>query len=408
MPLYPAREYLLAAILETVDDAVLSVALDGTIESWSRGAERLYGYTAQEITGQPLRRLLPLYQLQSLESICTQAGGDNFRDCGNTERLRKDGLRILLRIKRAIIRDEQGEIRGILESGRAIHASISDSAEETPLRLMIEQMPAFLWTTDYNLRITSNWGTGLTSSKIRSGALVGRSVCEFLGCADWHATPIVEHLDGLRGISSRFEYNWGNRVLEIHLEPLRTRSGEIIGCLGVGEDITERKRVEERTLYLAKHDALTGLANYREFIDRLESEVHRAERSHRSFTLLLLDLDELKKINDLHGHLAGNRALKRLARVMNEHCRSTDLAARYGGDEFAVVLIDSDRGMAEQVAQRIANGLRADPQDPALSVSIGIGIYPEDGRTAAELIEAADLQLYRRKKTSNRRSFSAT
>jgi len=143
-------------------------------------------------------------------------------------------------------------------------------------------------------------------------------------------------------------------------------------------------------------------------MDRLEREVCRAERNHRAFTLLLLDLDGLKRINDLRGHLAGNRALKRLAAVMNEHCRSTDLAVRCGGDEFAVVLIDSDKGMAEQVAQRIETGLRTDNEEPALSVSIGIGIYPDDGRTAAELIEAADRQLYKYKTTVNRRTLPAT
>src|SRR5258708_6399175 len=72
-----------------------------------------------------------------------------------------------------------------------------------------------------------------------------------------------------------------------------------------------------------------------------------------------------------------------------------DLAVRYGGDEFAVVLIDSDKGMAEQVAQRIETGLRSDPNEPALGVSIGIAIYPYDGGTVAELIEAADRQLYK-------------
>jgi diguanylate cyclase (GGDEF)-like protein len=173
-------------------------------------------------------------------------------------------------------------------------------------------------------------------------------------------------------------------------------------------DITDRKKSEEQTHFQARHDALTGLANYREFMDRLVQEVHRAERSHHSFSVLLLDLDGLKRINDLHGHLAGNRALQRLAAVMNDHCRSTDLAVRYGGDEFALVMIDADRGMAEQVAHRIEHGLQSDQGKPPMSVSIGFGIYPEDGRTAAELIEAADQQLYKYKRTENRRTVSTT
>lgn len=93
---------------------------------------------------------------------------------------------------------------------------------------------------------------------------------------------------------------------------------------------------------------------------------------------------------------------------MNEHCRVTDLAARYGGDEFAVILIDSDRGMAENVARRIEERLRTDLEKPSLSVSIGIGVHPEDGRTAAELIEAADRRLYRRKRAQNQHLTNTT
>ena len=166
------------------------------------------------------------------------------------------------------------------------------------------------------------------------------------------------------------------------------------------------QRSEDQIRYQATHDALTGLANYREFMDTLEREVRRAERSNHVFALLLLDLDDLKAINDKHGHLVGNRALKRLSEVIKDHSRATDLAARYGGDEFALVLIDADPGMANRIAQRIERAFRDGQHRPALSVSIGISIFPEDGRTAAELLETADRQLYKRKKASRAQGVS--
>jgi len=407
MPHRLVSEHLVAALLELPEEGILSFSHDGIIETWSRGAERIYGYTAREITGQPLTRIVPLHELPQLESVFSKAEKNVLSCFETTERFRKDGSRVLVRIKRILIRDDQGGVRGILESGRALNSYGADPAADGPLRPIMEQMPGIHWTTDENLRVTSNWGKGLAFSRISPDALVGRSVCEFLGCADRHTTPIAEHYEALRGFPSHFEYGWKYRSWEIRLEPLRTSSGEIIGCLGLGVDITDRKKSEEQRHYQARHDALTGLANYREFMDRLGQEVRRAERGHHSFTLLLLDLDGLKRINDLHGHLTGNRALQRLAAVMGEHCRSTDLAVRYGGDEFAVVLIDSDRGMAEQVAQRIENGLRTDQGKPSISVSIGVGTYPNDGLTAPELIEAADQQLYKYKRTENRRTTSA-
>jgi diguanylate cyclase (GGDEF)-like protein/PAS domain S-box-containing protein len=263
---------------------------------------------------------------------------------------------------------------------------------------MVQQMPVLFWTTDQRLRITSHWGPMLGVHRRMQPKAIGQTIHEFLRCPQDEDAPVKQHLAALNGISSRFEYKRRKHVFDISLEPLRDSNGSILGCIGVALDITERKKTEEEIRHQATHDGLTGLVNYREFYGSLEKEVLRAERSHHSFGLLLLDLDDLKGINDRLGHLAGNRALRRLARVMKENCRASDIAARYGGDEFAILLIDADAERAQQIAQRIANRLSEQPDEPRLSVSIGSAVYPEDGQSPQDLLEAADRRLYRNKK----------
>ncbi len=407
MPHCVRTEHLLAAILSSTEDGILAFTLDGTVQTWSRGAELLYGYSEAEILGQPLGRLLPSDDAPGFDGLVRAAIQGEFPQYENARRMHKNGSLIDVGLSRAPIRNEQGDMIGILESGKALAASSIQTVGEEQLKLMIEQMPMVFWTTDLDLRLTSCLGPGLRGTRVRNGELLGRSVYEYLKCQDRHTTPIAQHYDALRGTSSQFEYKRNNRVLELHLEPLRSAAGEIIGCIGAGLDITERKKNEEKVRYQATHDALTGLANYREFLDTLERELRRGERSNRPFAILLLDLDELKSINDRLGHLAGNQALKRLSEVMKEQCRSTDLAARYGGDEFAVLLIDADPGMARQIAGRVQSALRNGREEPALSVSIGISVYPDDGRTAQDLLEAADRELYQRKRASRGRGVSA-
>lgn len=398
MPNAMRSELLLAAILESNEDATLAIAPDGTIEYWSPGAEAMYGYTKAEMIGQPLRRLVPLYETPALEALLNKACRGELMHWDNTERLTKSGTRVRIVAKRYAIRDEEEKLVGVLERAHALEWSGDNVPVDAQLRLVAEQLPAVVWTTDRDLRITSNWGAGQPWSRIRPGTLTGKTMHEFLDCPDGHAPPVAQHYEALQGVPSRFEYEKKDRAFEVQVGPLRSASGEIIGCVGVRQDITDRKRSEEEVRYRATHDALTGLANYREFIDKVETEVRRTERNLRQFTVMLLDMDDLKTINDRRGHLGGNRALKRLAAVLKEQSRGTDLAARYGGDEFALVLIDSNLSMAEHVARRIETRLKTDAEAPQLSASIGIGVYPDDGRTAQELLEAADRQLYECKK----------
>jgi diguanylate cyclase (GGDEF)-like protein/PAS domain S-box-containing protein len=400
-------EQLLAGILSFTEEAIFIIALDGTIERWSRGAERLFGYEMDEIIGRSARLLAPPAEASGIERLLTNARRGKAPVNGVTERVHKNGSKLRVNLKRTALQDEQGRIVGILEAATEVTPREFEDAGAAQLGLLMAQMPGIVWTTDKELTITANWGLGLPYSKIRPGNLVGHSIFEYLTSADRHATPILEHCEALRGVSSHFEYRRKHRVMEIHLAPLKLASGETAGCIGLGQDITDKKKSEEEIRYQATHDALTGLANYRAFIDTLEREVRRAERNRHVFTILLLDMDLLKPINDRLGHLAGNRALVRLAKVTKEQCRATDLAARYGGDEFAVVLIESDSLMAQQVVERIQACLRQEMEEPALSVSIGVGIYPEDGRTAQDLLEAADRRLYCSKKDSRNRTMTA-
>jgi len=158
--------------------------------------------------------------------------------------------------------------------------------------------------------------------------------------------------------------------------------------------VAERSQVEERLRQLAVSDPLTGLANYRQLTYAIDAEIKRYQRTERPFAVVLLDMDGLKKINDSHGHLVGSLALCRVAETLFGSCRAMDTAARFGGDEFAVVLPETDDAAAWHVARRISERVARDGEKPPLSVSVGVAVYPRDGGSLDTLLSAADRSLY--------------
>jgi diguanylate cyclase (GGDEF)-like protein len=167
-----------------------------------------------------------------------------------------------------------------------------------------------------------------------------------------------------------------------------------------GALVDDRRAAEARLHRLAVSDPLTGLANYRQLMTVLQAEIRRSDRSEHSFAIVFLDLDKLKLVNDQHGHLVGSRALCRLADVIRRSVRAVDTSARFGGDEFAVVLPESDEAAAWQVARRIRDRLALDPEEPAITASMGVAVYPWDGKTVEDLVGRADRLLYQMKATN--------
>jgi diguanylate cyclase (GGDEF)-like protein/PAS domain S-box-containing protein len=170
--------------------------------------------------------------------------------------------------------------------------------------------------------------------------------------------------------------------------------GHLNGYEVIAVDITEQRALEERLRHQAFSDPLTGLANHRRLFEVLQAEICRSKRTEREFSVLLLDLDGLKEVNDRFGHLTGDRALCRLAQTLTECRRSIDTAARQGGDEFALVLPEAGAAAARLVAGRICDVLAKDTEEPSLSVSVGIASFPKDADSVVTLLSAADRALY--------------
>jgi diguanylate cyclase (GGDEF)-like protein len=190
------------------------------------------------------------------------------------------------------------------------------------------------------------------------------------------------------------------------------RRASEVGALGYITDPTDLELLLARTRTLLEFkayldvceeaaftDHLTGLANRRRFERQLDREVSRVLRYEHPFSLLMLDIDRFKDLNDNYGHDAGDEAIRRIARVLREGTRGIDLAARIGGEEFAVLLVETRKDGALEVAERLRLGIRGleIPRVEPITASFGVAECPGDAQTAIDILKAADVALYEAK-----------
>jgi diguanylate cyclase (GGDEF)-like protein len=208
---------------------------------------------------------------------------------------------------------------------------------------------------------------------------------------------------GLVELFSKSAVTWDSQQLEV----ARTMANEAAMAL-------ENARLYEDARKRADRDPLTGFFNHRYLHERMGEEVVRAQRNKQPLSVLMLDLDDFKLVNDTFGHLFGDRVLTWAAELIKATLRASDVPARYGGDEFAVILPETDAGEAAHAVTRIVEAFRDQPfvgeqRGPVpIAASIGTATFPADGRTATELIASADRALYQVKRDGRGSAAGAT
>jgi diguanylate cyclase (GGDEF)-like protein len=191
-----------------------------------------------------------------------------------------------------------------------------------------------------------------------------------------------------------------------HLDEAEMQAAEAMASLAATG--LEKVRLLEQLRNAADMDLVTAVNNHRYLQERLRQEVARSARSHSPFGVLMLDLDKFKPVNDRHGHADGDRVLHNIGATIKAHVRTTDIVARYGGDEFVVLMPDTPPDHAERVARRVVAGIlqrrhqMSDGSEVSVGVSAGLAVYPADGRTSAQLLQSSDAAMYSAKRMGGR------
>ncbi|WP_052761167.1 EAL domain-containing protein [Sedimenticola thiotaurini] len=188
----------------------------------------------------------------------------------------------------------------------------------------------------------------------------------------------------------------------VSISPVRDKQGKISHFIGIQHDISRRKAMEQQLNFLAYHDELTGLANRRLLTDRFDQMTDRLQSSTHQGALLILDLNRFKLINDSLGHDTGDRVLVEIANRLKELIHPDDTISRYGGAEFVILVskmqsVDAVTDLARRISRTISQPVKVDKRLLHVSCSLGIALYPRDGRTLDKLLSNADAAMYQAK-----------
>lgn len=392
---------LKGGIFEATDTAIFSLDAAGRVIEWNGGAERLFGCPRPQALQRPIEEVIatpagqPSWQdiLGAREDMCLQAlGGAN--GAFDAE-------------MRSVMTQQQGQL---------IHTLIVNdvSARQQAKRRLLQErdygdavlnsLPGVFYHCDENARL-QRWNrnfermTGLSAQQLAGIELTRLMPADEQARA---AAKIAEVMScGMAHFEASYAMPNGRRVPCLFTGVRFVHEG-VRGFVGLGSDISERKRAERLLRHLATHDALTDLPNRHLLQERLKRLIAQAKISGRTIAVLLLDLDRFKVVNDAYGHPFGDEVIKAVSARLLATLSGGHTVARHGGDEFMVLLDDLDdvrqaHAIAEDIIACIRPPLLLQGREIHLSVSVGVSSFPEDGRDSETLIRHADQAMYRAK-----------
>lgn len=447
-------------IIASSADPIATVDEHGHFTRWNQAAEKVYGYTSQELSNQNAFILYP--DSNKLEKMLTQLRRDGFVQGYEIDMKKKDGLIVPFSLSIRLLRNEAGKtlgsvcvardltvIKKSLEELNASNAKLRTLVQEsdrrnrelTLINSMAEKLqsclseqeaypiigqhaqilfPAragalFIQDRDNNLLEEAvTWGDALVGNLVfsvsdcwalRRGRLnLGGDLHLGLPCRhmphghaeNYLCLPLLAHSEtlGMLHIQGLNDLSHG---VEQQLQTLAVTVGDHISLA------LANIRLRETLRHQVVHDALTGLFNRRYLEETLEREIFRARRKGAGLGLIMLDLDHFKRFNDTFGHEAGDELLRALGTFLNGRIRQEDVACRYGGEEFVLILPEASREVVMERAEDIREGFRKlqvfhrGRVIESVTISLGVAMFPEDGASGQDVLRAADDALYQAK-----------
>jgi diguanylate cyclase (GGDEF)-like protein/PAS domain S-box-containing protein len=410
-----AARSLLAAVVESSQDAIISHDFDGRILSWNRGAREVFGYAQDEIVGCDYRVLLVDAHALPHETVRERIlRGERVAPLEIMARHR-DGGEVPVSLSLAGLRTQQGEIVGITAVAR-------DISEQRQAQRALRESEHALES------ILTNAAEGIIVLSARGGIERINLFAQRMFACDADAARhlnlrqlLIELRHDETAAAEEPTQHWVRRLvggrreltgrrIDGSLFPVELSLSEIALSPGppkftaVVRDITERKNWESRIYSLAYSDPLTGLPNRLLLRDRLEHAIAAAQRNRSLVGVLFLDLDYFKQVNDEHGHHIGDHLLRDIAERAKGCVRDVDTVSRLGGDEFVLVLPElreaADAGaVARKILAALAQPYAIDGRELRITPTLGISIYPYHGIDADTLLRNADSAMYHAKES---------